>query len=122
MAHFAKLNETNVVTQVVVVSNDDLGNLSFPESEPIGQNLLNIFYSDNSVWRQTSYNGNFRKNYAGIGYFFDEKRNAFVAPQPFIGWVLNEETCQWQPPVPYPNDGNLYIWDEATQSWVQVNV
>lgn len=120
MAHFAKLNETNVVTQVVVVSNDDLGNLAFPESEPVGQNLLNIFYSDNSVWRQTSYNGNFRKNYAGIGYFFDERRNAFVAPQPFIGWLLDEETCQWHPPVPYPNDGNLYIWDEATQSWVEV--
>ena len=120
MAHFAKLNETNTVTQVVVVNNNDINNLPFPESEPIGQNWLNIFYSETSIWRQTSYNSSFRKNYAGVGYFFDEKRNAFVAPQPFVGWLLNEDTCQWEPPTPYPSDGNVYTWDEETLSWVQV--
>jgi hypothetical protein len=122
VAHFVQLNETNIVTQVVVVNNNDVGNLEFPTSEPLGQNFLAIFYGDNFVWRQTSYSGSFRKNFAGIGYFYDEKRDAFIAPQPFIGWILNEDTCKWAPPVPYPNDGNLYIWDEATQSWVPVNV
>jgi hypothetical protein len=122
VAHFAKITETNIVTQVVVVNNNDVGNLDFPASEPLGQNFLAIFYGDNSVWRQTSYNGNFRKNFAGIGYFYDEKRDAFIAPQPFGGWVLNADTCRWEPPTPYPSDGNVYTWDETTQSWVQVNV
>jgi hypothetical protein len=118
VAHFVKLNETNTVTQVVVVNNNDIENLPFPASEPIGQNWLNIFYSEPSIWRQTSYSGSFRKNFAGVGYFYDEKRDAFITPQPFIGWILDEDTCRWEPPVPYPSDGNQYIWDEDTQSWV----
>jgi hypothetical protein len=122
VAHFAKINETNIVTQIVVVNNNDVGNLEFPASEPLGQNFLAIFYGDKSVWRQTSYSGAFRKNFAGIGYFYDEKRDSFIAPQPYPSWLLNAETCRWQSPVPYPEDGNLYIWDEATQSWVVQNV
>ena len=120
VAHFAKITETNIVTQIVVVNNNDVGNLSFPESEPLGQDFLAIFYGDNSVWRQTSYTGSFRKNFAGIGYFYDEKRNAFIAPQPHSSWLLNEDTCRWEPPAPYPSDGNVYNWDEATQSWVEL--
>ena len=119
VAHFAKITETNTVTQVVVVNNNDVGNLDFPTSEPLGQNFLAIFYGDNSVWRQTSYNGKFRKNFAGIGYFYDEKRDAFIAPQPYPSWILDENTCRWEPPAPYINDGNVYRWDEETQSWVE---
>jgi hypothetical protein len=120
VAHFAKITDTNTVTQVVVINNNDVGNLNFPASEPLGQNFLAIFYGDNSAWRQTSYNGNFRKNFAGIGYFYDEKRDAFIAPQPYFSWLLNEDTCRWEPPTPYPSDGNVYNWDEATQTWVEL--
>lgn len=117
MAHFAQLNESNVVTQVIVVSNDAIGNLPFPESNVAGQEFLRPFYGSN--WQQTSYNGSFRKNYAGIGYTFDPVLDAFIPPQPFPSWVLNVQTCQWEAPVPMPTDG-MYYWDEQTLSWVKV--
>jgi hypothetical protein len=72
------------------------------------------------VWKQTSYNGNFRKNYAGIGYDWDEARNAFVPPKPFNSWVLDENTCQWKAPIPMPTDGKMYSWNEGTQAWDEV--
>jgi hypothetical protein len=70
-------------------------------------------------WKQTSYNGNIRKNYAGIGYTFDAGRDAFIAPQPFPSWILDEKSCQWESPVPMPTDGKRYQWDESAKAWVE---
>ena len=122
MAHFAKLDDQNIVIDVNVVNNETLNNLPFPESEPVGVAFLTDWSGGYTNWKQTSYNGNFRKNYAGIGYTYDSVLDAFIPPKPYPSWLLNTETCQWVPPTPYPSDGNLYTWDEATQSWVKVNV
>ena len=120
MANFAQLDENYIVTEVVVVNNETINDLSFPESEPVGVAFLQSLFGSTGVWKQTSYNANFRKNYAGIGYTYDPVLDAFIAPQPYPSWVLNTTTCQWQAPVPYPDDGKTYIWDEATLSWVLV--
>jgi hypothetical protein len=117
MAHFAKLDENNVVVEVCVVNNSDVLNLPFPASEPVGIQFLNNWQGYPSKWKQTSYNNSFRKYYAGIGYFYDQQRDAFIPPKPFESWLLNQETLLWEPPVAYPDDGNMYIWDEATKSW-----
>ena len=114
MAHFAKLNSDNIVTKVEVVSNDIATN------EKAGVDFLNNLYGTNDVWKQTSYNGNIRKNYAGIGYKYDQTRDAFIAPKPFSSWTLNETTCQWEAPVAYPDDGKRYKWNEDTTSWDEV--
>jgi hypothetical protein len=111
MAHFAKLGVGNIVERVEVVSND------IATTEQAGADFLNNIYKTRDVWKQTSYNNNIRKNYAGIGYIYDEDRDAFIPPKPFNSWVLNENTCQWESPVAYPNDGQKYIWNEDTQSW-----
>jgi hypothetical protein len=122
MAHFAKLDDNNVVLEINVVSNDALDNLPYPQSEPKGIVFLANWSNGHTNWKQTSYNASFRKFYAGIGYTYDAVLDAFIAPKPYPSWLLNTETCQWQPPTPYPSDGNMYTWDEATQSWVKVNV
>jgi len=113
MAHFAKLNSENVVDQVVVVHNNDA------PDEATGIAFLNSLFGA-GIWVQTSYNGNIRKNYAGIGYVYDSGRDAFIAPQPFPSWMLNEESCQWEAPVPMPTDAK-YEWDESTTSWVKAS-
>jgi hypothetical protein len=119
MAHFAKLDINNFVIEVNVVSNDII-TINDVEIEKLGIdfliNLLNYNY-----WKQTSYNGNFRKNYAGIGYYYDSIRDAFIPPKPFPSWTLNEETCLWQSPIPYPNDGKMYQWNEETGNWEEIN-
>jgi hypothetical protein len=118
MAHFAQLNEENLVTQVIVVANQDTADQDGVENEAIGiefcTNLLG------GRWVQTSYNANIRKNYAGIGYKYDATLDAFIPPQPFESWTLNEETAQWEAPTSYPDDGKRYSWDEATTSWVEI--
>lgn len=120
MAHFAKLDENNVVLAVHVVNNNVVENLPFPESEPIGvQFLIELYGYD--LWKQTSYTASFRKNFAGIGYVYDAVLDAFIAPQPYPSWLLNTETCQWESPIPYPDDGKLYYWDESTLTWVLIN-
>jgi hypothetical protein len=119
MAHFAKLDENNLIVEVNVVNNEDINNLPFPESEPIGIEFLANWSGGYTNWKQTSYNANFRKNYAGIGFVYDQERDAFIAPKPFASWVLNEEVCQWEAPTPYPNDGNKYYWDENSLSWIR---
>ena len=119
MAHFAKLNKHNVVTDVVVVNNEELLDNGV-ESEEKGIVFLTLWSGGYYKWRQTSYNGSFRKNYAGVGYTYDEIRDAFIPPKPFPSWVLNETTCQWQAPVPMPDDGNMYGWDEETQSYQRI--
>jgi hypothetical protein len=120
MAHFAQLNEENIVTQVIVVANQDTADQDGVENEAIGiefcTNLLG------GKWVQTSYNGNIRKNYAGVGYKYDATLDAFIPPQPFASWTLNEETAQWEAPTAYPDDGKRYTWDEATTAWVEVPV
>lgn len=120
MAYFARV-EQGIVTEVLAVAN---------EQEHRGQEFLAVDLGLGGVWVQTSYNTHggvhllggtpFRKNYAGIGYTYDEQRDAFIPPRPFASWVLNEDSCLWEPPVPYPDDGQMYRWDEATVSWVLV--
>ena len=118
MAHFCQLNEENLVTQVIVVANQDTADQDGVENEAIGiefcTNLLG------GRWVQTSYNANIRKNYAGIGYKYDATLDAFIPPQPFESWTLNEEIAQWEAPTPYPDDGKRYSWDEETTSWVEI--
>ena len=120
MAHFAQLNDENLVTQVIVVANQDTADQDGVENEAIGiefcTNLLG------GTWKQTSYNANIRKNYAGVGYKYDATLDAFIPPQPFASWTLNNETAQWEAPTPYPTDDKRYTWDEATTAWVEVPV
>ena len=115
MSHFAQIDENNIVTQVIVIEQDvvDTG-----------------LFGDPASWIQTSYNTSggvhsqggtpLRKNYAGIGYTYDNTRDAFIPPKPYNSWVLNEDTCLWEAPTPMPNDGKMYGWDEATTSWVEI--
>jgi hypothetical protein len=122
MAHFAQLDANNVVTEVIVVSNDAINDLPFPESEPVGVEFCQSLYGANTIWKQTSYNANFRKNYAGLGYSYRADINAFVPPQPYPSWTLNDETAEWEAPIPYPTDGKAYVWDENSMSWVPLPI
>ena len=114
MAHFAEIDSNNVVLRVIVVGNKDTADASGVEKEHIGAAFCERLFGGN--WKQTSYNGNKRKNYAGIGYTYDTQRDAFIPPRPFASWVLDEQTCQWQAPTPMPTDGKRYSRDEATLS------
>jgi hypothetical protein len=118
MAHFAEIDENNVVQRVIVVANKDTADANGNEVESIGVAFCQRLLGGN--WKQTSYNANFRKNYAGIGFTYDAGIDAFVPPKPYPSWVLNSNTAQWEAPVPMPQDGKMYSWDEATQSWVEV--
>lgn len=118
MAHFAELDSNNVVLRVVVIDNRDTADANGVEKEYIGAAFCERLFS--GVWKQTSYNGNFRKNYAGIGFTYDAGRDAFIPPKPFSSWVLNETTCDWDAPIPMPQDGKRYRWDEATLSWKEM--
>jgi len=118
MSHFAKLDANNVVVFVTVGRQEDDGR----EDE--------LTARTGDVYKQTSYNTHggvhalggvpFRKNYAGIGYTYDAERDAFIPPKPYSSWLLDDDTCLWQPPTPYPDDGGMYTWDEATQTWEPV--
>jgi hypothetical protein len=119
MAHFAQLNESNVVTQVIVVHNNELMHDGV-EQEAKGVAFCQSLFGAQTNWKQTSYNGNMRKNYAGIGYTYDANRDAFIPPQPYASWVLDEATCQWNAPVARPQDDKQYRWDEPTVSWIEV--
>ena len=104
MSHFAEINSDNIVQRVIVAE----------------QNFINSgLVGDSFNWVQTSYNGNFRKNYAGKGYTYDKTRDAFIAPQPYPSWTLVEATCQWESPIPHPTDDKMYQWDEETTNWVE---
>tara|TARA_R110000868_G_C10850491_1_gene760774 strand:+ start:1032 stop:1400 length:369 start_codon:yes stop_codon:yes gene_type:complete len=119
MAYFAKLDKNNVVLEVNLVNDTELLQDGV-ESETKGVEFLVDWSGGYSNWKQTSYNGNFRKNYAGIGYTYDSARDAFIPPQPFPSWTLNEDTCLWDAPTPMPTDGQRYQWNEPTTSWVAV--
>ena len=114
MAHFAKLDNTNTVIGVQVVHND------IATSEQAGIDFLNQLYGENCWWKQTSYNGTIRKNFAGIGYLYDKNRDAFIGPKEYVSWILNETTCRWEPPVAYPDDGKRYTWNESTKAWDEI--
>jgi hypothetical protein len=118
MAHFAQLDDNNVVTQVIVVANAELL-LDGVESEDKGVIFCKSLFGQDTKWKQTSYNGTIRKNYAGIGYTYDLVNDWFVAPKPYSSWILNED-ARWEPPVPYPTDGAVYTWNEETLSWDEV--
>ena len=111
MAHYAFLDNNNVVTEVIV---------GIDETELIEGQDPEIWYGEfrGQACKRTSYTGKIRKNYAGIGFVYDETRDAFIPPKPFEGWLLNEDNCQWQPPIPYPADGLTYYWDEKLLNWV----
>lgn len=115
MAHFAELDSNNVVLRVVVVNNTELLDGDGVEQESLGVAFCQSLFG--GTWKQTSYNGNMRKNFAGKGYTYDSTRDAFIAPQPYASWVLNEATCHWEAPVAMPTDGNRYTWNEETTSW-----
>ena len=128
MASFAKLDNNNVVLTVESVVNEVLKDSNGIEQEQLGINFLRTLYNEpNAIWKQTSYNTNggvhslggipFRKNHAGIGYTYDSNRDAFIPLKPFNSWILNEQSCNWEAPIAYPNDGNQYNWNEVTQTW-----
>ena len=124
MAHFAEIDSNNVVLRVVVVANKDTADANGVEKEYIGAAYLESLLG--GTWKQTSYHSNIRKNFAGIGYTYDTALDAFVPPQPYPSWVLNPDTAQWEAPVPMPSDAGtgeppkMYMWDEMTQSWIEV--
>lgn len=114
MAHFARI-KNNIVKEVIVVNNDVLLDENGVEQESNGIEFCrNLFGGD---WIQTSYNGNFRKNYAGLEYKYDSERDAFIPPKPYNSWILNETTCRWDPPIDMPDDGKMYIWNENNMNW-----
>ena len=118
MAHFAQLDENNVVLQVIVVNNSDCLDGNDNESEAVGVAFCQSLLGGN--WKQTSYNGTMRKNYAGIGFIYDSTRDAFIPPKPYASWLLDERTCLWNSPTPMPTDDRQYRWDEPTTSWVEI--
>lgn len=113
MAHYAFLDENNIVTEVIT---------GIDETELIEGLQPEIWYGNfrGQTCKRTSYNANIRKNYAGIGYTYDEARDAFIPPKPYPSWVLNEETCRWNAPIPNPNDGVMYQWDEESGDWIAI--
>jgi hypothetical protein len=117
MAHFAEIGLNNTVLRVIVVHNNELLDENGQESEAKGAEFCRGLFG--GTWVQTSYNGNIRKNYAGEGYTYDSALDAFIAPQPFASWVLNENTCRWEAPAAMPSDGKFYRWDEPTVSWIE---
>ena len=124
MAYFAKLGTGNIVENVISINNSVITDSNGIEQEQLGVDFINNLYRTNDIWKQTSYNNNIRKNYAGIGYQYDETRDAFIPPKPFNSWVLNEDTCRWEAPVARPeltqeqiDNKNYYTWNEETQSW-----
>jgi len=119
MAHFAELDQNNIVLRVIVVNNADTS-VDGHEVEAKGIAFCQSLFGADTRWVQTSYSGSKRKRYAGVGYSFDEQRNAFITPQPYPSWALDAETCDWVAPIPMPNDGDWYMWDEPNQSWVKV--
>ena len=119
MAHFAQLNENNVVVNVIVVSNEDTSDENGIEIEEIGITFCKNLLGENTIWKQTSYNNNFRCRYAGIGFTYDEQLDAFIPPKPFDSWIFNQNTLNWDPPIPEPEDYSevIYTWNEEILNW-----
>ena len=120
MAHFARLDENNVVTHVSVINDRNILDENGQEDEEIGIKYLKSIHGEDTKWKQTSYNGNLKKMYAGIGYIYNEQYNVFLPPKPFPSWTLNTETLEWESPVQRPEKENVvYYWDENDKSWIE---
>jgi hypothetical protein len=121
MAHFAKLGTGNIIETVISINNSVITDNNGVEQEQLGVDFINKLYNTRDVWKQTSYNNNFRKNYAGIGYSYDQTRDAFIPKKPFNSWILNEDTCQWNAPVAMPTteleENQYYSWNESIINW-----
>jgi hypothetical protein len=121
MAYFAKLGTGNIVEQVISINNTVITDSNGVEQEQLGVDFINQLYNTRDVWKQTSYNGNFRKNYAGIGYSYDQARDAFIPTKPFNSWIINEDTCNWEAPVAKPSTelekNQYYFWNESITNW-----
>ena len=129
MAHFAEIDALHKVVRILVLDNKDTQDESGNEVESVGAKYLSDGFG--GTWKRTSYNTSggvhsldgtpFRKNYAGIGFTYDKTRGAFIAPQPYLSWLLDDDTCQWNAPTPMPVDGKRYDWDESTTSWIEAD-
>ena len=117
MAYFAKIGTGNIVELVISINNSVIKDSNGIEQEKLGIEFINNMYKTNDIWKQTSFNKSIRKNFASIGMIYDENKDAFILPKPYNSWILNEQTCQWESPVIYPNDDQDYTWNESTQSW-----
>jgi hypothetical protein len=128
MAYFAKLGTGNIVEQVISINNAVITDANGIEQEQLGVDFINNLYVTNDIWKQTSYNKTFRKNYAGIGFTYDQQRDAFIGPKPYNSWVLNESTCLWEAPIARPeltqeqiDNKNYYTWNEEILNWELIN-
>jgi hypothetical protein len=121
MAYFAKIGTGNIVEQLISINNAVITDVNKVEQEQLGVDFINKLYNTRDVWKQTSYNKNFRKNFAGIGYSYDQTRDAFIPPKPFNSWILNEDTCRWESPVAIPTteleNNQDYFWNESIINW-----
>ena len=124
MAYFAKLGTGNIVETVISINNSVITDSNGVEQEKLGVDFINKLYNTRDVWKQTSYNNNIRKNYASIGYRYDQARDAFIPPKFFNSWILNEDTCRWEAPVAIPeltqeqiDNKNYYAWNEQIKNW-----
>jgi hypothetical protein len=121
MAYFAKLGTGNIVENVISINNSVITDSNGIEQEQLGVDFINNLYNTRDVWKQTSYNRTFRKNYAGIGFQYDQQRDAFIPPKPFNSWVLNENTCNWEAPIAKPTieleENKYYSWNESIINW-----
>ena len=123
MAHFAKLGTGNIVEQVISINNAVITDANGVEQEQLGNDFINKLYNTRDVWKQTSYNNNIRKNFAGINFKYDQARDAFIAPKPFDSWIFNEETWLWEAPIPRPENKPYevnYYWDPEINNWKPV--
>lgn len=120
MAHFAKIDNNNIVINVIVIHNNELLDQDGNEIEQKGIDFCKSLFGKNTEWVQTSYNGNFRKNYACVGGTYNKELDAFIAPKPFNSWTLNTNSCRWEAPVPIPQDGKVYTWNEEILTWIEI--
>lgn len=121
MAYFAELDFNNVVTQVVVLNDNVVGDSTFPESEHLGVEFLKSLYGQHTVWKQTSLTGEFRKYFATLGGIYNPAIDIFLARKPHNSWIFNPGTYQWEPPIQFPEDGNSYDWDEINLKWIKTD-
>lgn len=119
-SYYAQIDENNIVLQVLAVADVGVYNADGSDNEEAGIAFLKRHYPNSFDWKHTRFDGSNRKNFAGKGFIYDGARDAFIPPKDFASWVLNEETCQYNPPIPKPNDGKGYYWDEATVSWAEI--
>ncbi len=119
MAHFAELDDNNKVLRVIVINNEVIKDSNNDEQENLGVAFCKSLYGENTIWKQTSYNNNFRKQMASVDGKYNSENNIFISPQPYNSWSL-DENFDWKPPVAFPNDNNVYSWDEDNLQWILI--